>query len=280
MIDLTNTGLSIIASLLTIITIILGFAATKETPTKIIQRGNNNSVHIGKKKINIINIFMPSQNQIDKVTNAKREPGSDNYFMIVLFYIAIIIFGAFYTSYYYWFVAILLAVFIIRFIKFIRFSIAIKLTSNLYDKSKFFNNFIQQIILCCILLSLLFFSAPQELQIVADHIKVNFEGGTSFKIWLIDLFKYTFSIWNTTTFYFFIFRSAGMLILTLFVFYSTGKNALPIYKHNSFNRRKVLFNELSSYIFVIILIFFSLYPWIFIDLKNSLEPLWNEWARK
>ena len=181
MIDLTNTGLSIIASLLTIITIIIGFAATKETPTKIIQRGNNNSVHIGKKKINIINIFMPSQNQIDKVTNAKREPGSDNYFMIVLFYIAIIIFGAFYTSYYYWFVAILLAVFIIRFIKFIRFSIAIKLTSNLYDKSKFFINFIQQIILCGILLSLLFFSVPQELQIVADHIKVYFEGGTSFK---------------------------------------------------------------------------------------------------
>lgn len=61
---------------------------------------------------------------------------------------------------------------------------------------------------------------------------------------------------------------------------TTGKNALPIYKHKSFNRRKVLFNELSSYIFVIILIFFSLYPWIFIDLKNSLEPLWNEWARK
>lgn len=74
MIDLTNTGLSIIASLLTIITIIIGFAATKETPTKIIQRGNNNSVHIGKKKINIINIFMPSQNQIDKVTNAKGSP--------------------------------------------------------------------------------------------------------------------------------------------------------------------------------------------------------------
>ncbi|MEC0319528.1 hypothetical protein P8779_20440, partial [Bacillus subtilis] len=59
-------------------------------------------------------------------------------------------------------------------IKYILFSIAIKLTSNSYDKSKFFIDFIQQIILCCILLSLLFFSVPQELQIVADH----FEGGT------------------------------------------------------------------------------------------------------
>ncbi|MEG7380371.1 hypothetical protein V5785_13795 [Bacillus subtilis] len=279
MIELTNTALSIIASLLTIITIIIGFAATKETPTKIIQRGNNNSVHVGKKKINI-NIFMPTQNQIDKVANAKREPDSDNHFMIVLFYIAIIIFGAFYISYYYWFVAILLVVFIIRFIKYIRFSIAIKLTPNLYDKSKFYINFIQQIILCCILLSLLFFSVPQELQIVANHIKVNFEGGTSFKVWLLDLFKYTFSIWNTTTFYFFIFRSVGMMVLTLFVFYTTGKNALPIYiQHQSFNRRKILVNELASYIFIII-IFFSLYPWVFIDLKNSLEPLWNEWARK
>lgn len=43
-------------------------------------------------------------------------------------------------------------------------------------------------------------SVSQELQIVADH----FEGGTSFKIWLIDLFKYTFSIWNTTIITFFL----------------------------------------------------------------------------
>ncbi|GLW42825.1 hypothetical protein Bamy01_24700 [Bacillus amyloliquefaciens] len=50
MIDLTNTGLSIIASLLTIITIIIGFAATKETPTKIIHEAITTLCILEKRK--------------------------------------------------------------------------------------------------------------------------------------------------------------------------------------------------------------------------------------
>ncbi|ARC72537.1 MULTISPECIES: hypothetical protein [Bacillus] len=285
--ELLNIVLGIIASVLTIIS----FKSAKEASTEITQTGDNNSVYIDNKKVNINNFLMPTQKQIIKieriiervVVREKRENSADIIWIIIAF-VLFTLFGAIYMSYSFLFATILLALFVFRFILYIQYSNAIRIYSDSYDKSKFIICSIQRLILFCILLSLMFFSVPQELQKVVAHTKFDFYsllmkgGGTSLANWADGVIKYIRSIWNTTPFYFFLFRSVGVIGLTSGIWYITGKSVLPIYSHN-IERWKALLSELCFFIFIAI-VFFALYPWIFLDTKNAVEPIVIEWLRK
>jgi len=276
--------ITIFATIITTIITIAGVVATKEVPTKIIQKGNNNSVHIGKKKIKVKNIFIPTEKQIIKIEHAGREGSSsaNDPLLIGLFAVGITLFGILFFSYLYYMVLILLGIFLYRFIKYIRYTIAIKLNPDLYDRSRFYIYFTQQLLFFGILISLLFFSAHPDFQAVAQHVKFDFsmlkEGGSTFSNWFESVTKYIFSIFTTTPFTFFFVRSAGIVFLIFGMFYSTGKGALPIYSQTPY-RKKELLSDLGSFILIVI-VFFTLYPWVFLDLKNSLEPLWETWASK
>ncbi|MCY9216652.1 hypothetical protein [Bacillus haynesii] len=288
MVELLNTVLGIIASVLTII----GFKSAKEASTEITQTGDNSSVHIDNKRININKFFMPTQKQIIKieriiervVVHGERKDSSDTIFQLIIAFVLITLFGVIYMSYSFLFATILLALFVFRFILYIRYSNAIRIYSNSYDKSKFIICSIQRLLLFCILLSLMLFSVPQELQKVVTHTKFDFYsllfkgGGTSLTNWADRVIEYIRSIWNTTPFYFFFFRSVGVIGLTSGIWYITDKSVFPIYSHN-IERWKALLAELCFFI-VIIIIFFALYPWIFLDIKNAVEPMVIEWLRK
>ncbi|MGG1547117.1 hypothetical protein ABE347_06455 [Bacillus paralicheniformis] len=289
MFDLLNVVLGIIASLLSII----GYKSAKENPTKIIQKGDNNSVHIGNRKIkiNIKNMFIPNQKQINKVERiiervvVYRSESDDDLayriFQAILALIVVVLFGAIYMSYSFLFALILLAVFVFRFTLYTRYTIAIRAYPNVYFRSKFLICSVQRMFLFCILLSLMFFSVPQELQAVIAHTQFDLsllKGGTTLSNWANSVIKYMRNIQYTIPFYYFLFRSIGVIVLTCGILYVTGKSVLPIYSPN-IERWKALLSELCFFIFIAI-VFFALYPWIFLDIKNAVEPIVIEWLRK
>lgn len=160
MVELLNIVLGIIASVLTIIS----FKSAKEASTEITQTGDNNSVHIDNKKVNINNFFMPTQKQIIKieriiervVVREKREESAD-IILIIITFVLLTLFGAIYMSYSFLFATILLALFVFRFILYIQYSNAIRIYSDSYDRSKFIIYSIQRLLLFFILLTLMFF---------------------------------------------------------------------------------------------------------------------------
>ncbi|GLF85309.1 hypothetical protein R51_03540 [Bacillus safensis] len=279
MLDLLNVILTIIASTLSII----GFITTRDNKKdKTEKKGNDNKIDIGETKT-IKKVFQPTVQQSLKIIHKIENPSNETEILkMVAWFIVSVLFGIIYFSYLNFFNMILLLIFNIRFISYVRASLAIKTLNKPFSELKFMLTFINMLVLLGLIFSLLLLPIPKELTEIDKDLKFNisiiFQGGNSISSWLESVSAYIKSIWGKDVLFYLVGRSTGFIFITIFIIMSTTRRALPTVKEGE--KTFTIFSEsMFIPIFVIMLIFCFLFPWIAFDIKDQLYPYWDEWLK-
>lgn len=277
MLDLLNVILTIIASTLSII----GFITTRDNKKdKKEKKGNDNKIDIGETKT-IKKVFQPTVQQSLKIIHKIENPSNETEILkMVAWFIVSVLFGIIYFSYLNFFNMILLLIFNIRFISYVRASLAIKTLNKPFSELKFMLTFINMLVLLGLIFSLLLLPIPKELTEIDKDLKFNisiiFQGGNSISSWLESVSAYIKSIWGKDVLFYLVGRSTGFIFITIFIIVSTARRALPTVKEGE--KTFTIFSEsMFIPIFVIMLIFCFLFPWIAFDIKDQLYPYWDKW---
>lgn len=277
MLDLLNVILTIIASTLSII----GFITTRDNKKdKTEKKGNDNKIDIGETKT-IKKVFQPTVQQSLKIIHKIENPSNETEILkMVAWFIVSVLFGIIYFSYLNFFNMILLLIFNIRFISYVRASLAIKTLNKPFSELKFMLTFINMLVLLGLIFSLLLLPIPKELTEIDKDLKFNisiiFQGGNSISSWLESVSAYIKSIWGKDVLFYLVGRSTGFIFITIFIIVSTARRALPTVKEGE--KTFTIFSEsMFIPIFVIMLIFCFLFPWIAFDIKDQLYPYWDKW---
>lgn len=280
MLELLSVILTIIASVLGII----GFIVARDNKTNISVKGDHNKINTGKTKI-INKIFQPTIDQSQKIVY-RMENSSPNYssemeiLKVIGWFIVLILFGIIYFSYLNFFNLILIVLFIIRFTLYVRASLAIKTLNKPFDELKFALAFINMFLLLGLIFNLLLLPIPKELTEIDKNLKFNisiiFQGGNSISSWLESVSAHIKNIWGKDALYYLIGRSSGVILLTVFIIMSTARIALPTLKDGE-KKFTIFLERLFIPIFLTLLIFCFLFPWIAFDIKDQLYPYWIKW---
>ncbi|MBD3861275.1 hypothetical protein IEE86_16245 [Bacillus sp. 28A-2] len=282
MLELLNVILTIIASTLSIV----GFITARENKTNISVTGNHNKINTGNTKISN-KIFQPTVHQSQKIIY-RLENSSPNHssemqiLKIIGLFIVLVLFGMIYFSYLTFFNLILILLFIIRSTIYIRSSLAIKTLNKPFNELKLTLAFINMFVLLGLIFCLILLPIPKELTEIDKDLKFNisiiFQGGNSISSWLESVSAYIKSIWGKDVLFYLVGRSTGFIFITIFIIVSTARRALPTVKEGE--KAFTIFSEsMFIPIFVIMLIFCFLFPWIAFDIKDQLYPYWDEWLK-
>lgn len=280
MLDLLNVILTIIASTLSIIGFITTRDNKKDKKDKTEKKGNDNKIDIGETKT-IKKVFQPTVQQSLKIIHKIENPSNETEILkMVAWFIVSVLFGIIYFSYLNFFNMILLLIFNIRFISYVRASLAIKTLNKPFSELKFMLTFINMLVLLGLIFSLLLLPIPKELTEIDKDLKFNisiiFQGGNSISSWLESVSAYIKSIWGKDVLFYLVGRSTGFIFITIFIIVSTARRALPTVKEGE--KTFTIFSEsMFIPIFVIMLIFCFLFPWIAFDIKDQLYPYWDKW---
>ncbi len=280
MLELLSVILTIIAAVLGII----GFITARDNKTNISVKGDGNKINLGKTKI-INKIIQPtvhqSHNIIHRVDKSSQNSSTEKEISKFLGWLFVsILFGLIYFSYLNFFNMILILIFIIRYTFYIRASFAIKTLNRSFNELKFTLAFINMFFLLGLIICLLLIPIPKELIEVDKDLKFNTsifsEGMNSILSWLESVIAYIISNWGKDSLNYLIGRSLGLFLITFFIIMSTTRRALPIVKKGE--KPFIIFLEsMFILIFVIMLIFCFLFPWIAFDIKDQLYPYWDKW---
>ncbi|WP_321999359.1 hypothetical protein [Bacillus pumilus] len=277
MLDLLNVILTIIASTLSII----GFITARDNKKdKTEKKGNDNKIDIGETKT-IKKVFQPTVQQSLKIIHKIENPSNETEMLkMVVWFIVSVLFGIIYFSYLNFFNMVLLLIFNIRFISYVRASLAIKTLNKPFNELKFMLTFIKMLVLLGLIFSLLLLPVPKELTEIDRDLKFNisilFQGWNSISSWLESVSAYIKSIFGKDTFYYLIGRSSGFILITVFFIVSTARRALPTVKEGE-KKFTIFLERLFIPIFLTLLIFCFLFPWIAFDIKDQLYPYWDKW---
>ncbi|MES9786483.1 hypothetical protein [Bacillus pumilus] len=282
MLELLSVILTIIAAVLGII----GFITARDNKTNISVKGDGNKINIGKTKI-INKIIQPtvhqSHNIIHRVEKSSQNSSTEKEISKFLGWLFVsILFGLIYFSYLNFFNMILIVIFIIRYTFYIRASFAIKTLNRSFNELKFTLAFINMFFLLGLIICLLLIPIPKELIEVDKDLKFNIsifsQGMNSILSWLGSVIPYIINNLGKDSLNYLIGRSIGFFLITFFIIMSTTKRALPTVKKGE--KPFIIFLEsIFIMIFLILLIFCFLFPWIAFAIKDQLYPYWDEWLK-
>lgn len=282
MLELLSVILTIIAAVLGII----GFITARDNKTNISVKGDGNKINIGKTKI-INKIIQPtvhqSHNIIHRVEKSSQNSSTEKEISKFLGWLFVsILFGLIYFSYLNFFNMILIVIFIIRYTFYIRASFAIKTLNRSFNELKFTLAFINMFFLLGLIICLLLIPIPKELIEIDKDLKFNIsifsQGMNSILSWLGSVIPYIINNLGKDSLNYLIGRSIGFFLITFFIIMSTTKRALPTVKKGE--KPFIIFLEsIFIMIFLILLIFCFLFPWIAFAIKDQLYPYWDEWLK-
>ncbi|MFP7210841.1 hypothetical protein SFC73_18425 [Bacillus safensis] len=282
MLELLSVILTIIAAVLGII----GFITARDNKTNISVKGDGNKINIGKTKI-INKIIQPtvhqSHNIIHRVEKSSQNSSTEKEILKFLGWLFVsILFGLIYFSYLNFFNMILIVIFIIRYTFYIRASFAIKTLNRSFNELKFTLAFINMFFLLGLIICLLLIPIPKELIEIDKDLKFNIsifsQGMNSILSWLGSVIPYIINNLGKDSLNYLIGRSIGFFLITFFIIMSTTKRALPTVKKGE--KPFIIFLEsIFIMIFLILLIFCFLFPWIAFAIKDQLYPYWDEWLK-
>ncbi|MDX5484830.1 hypothetical protein NJE56_07690 [Bacillus pumilus] len=280
MLELLSVILTIIAAVLGII----GFITARDNKTNITVKGDGNKINIGKTKI-INKVLHPTVHQslniVHRVEKSSQNSSTEKEISKILGWLFVsILFGLIYFSYLNFFNMILIVIFIIRYTFYIRASFAIKTLNRPFNELKFTLAFINMFFLLGLIICLLLIPIPKELIEVDKDLKFNIsifsQGMNSILSWLGSVIPYIINNLGKDSLNYLIGRSLGFFLITFFIIMSTTRRALPTVKKGE--KPFIIFLEsIFIMIFLILLIFCFLFPWIAFAIKDQLYPYWDKW---